>query len=144
MRLFIRHETQYDYDMPLAYSAQRLYLWPVDFATQKSANWDIKAPGIDKALSYTDGFGNRVHMLTLEKITGPVSIAAEGVVDCSDAAGVVRGLPSPAPDAIFLRLTKATTPNAAIRALADRHLGGRPALLGLHGPMNEVPRQGCL
>ncbi len=138
MRLFIRHETEYDYDMPLAYSAQRLYLWPIDFATQKTVSWAITAPGIEKALNYTDGFGNRVHMLTFQKITGPVSIIAEGVIDCTDAAGVVRGLYSPAPDAIFLRLTKFTTANAAIGALANRHLGGRPSLQGLHGLMNEI------
>jgi transglutaminase-like putative cysteine protease len=138
MRLFIRHETEYDYDMPLAYSAQRLYLWPIDFATQVTVNWAITAPGIEKALNYTDGFGNRVHMLTFQKITGPVSIIAEGVIDCTNAAGVVRGLHSPAPDAIFLRLTKFTTPNAAIGALANRHLGGKPTLQGLHGLMNEI------
>lgn len=138
MRLFIRHETQYDYDMPLAYSAQRLYLWPIDFATQKTVTWAITAPGIENALNYTDGFGNRVHMLTFQKITGPVSIIAEGVIDCTDAAGVVRGLNSPAPDAIFLRLTKFTTPNAAIGALAARHLGTQPTLQGLHGLMNEI------
>ena len=79
MRLFIRHETQYDYDMPIAYSAQRLYLWPVDFATQKTVNWAIEAPGIEKALNYFDGFGNRVHMLTFQAIRGPVSIVAEGI-----------------------------------------------------------------
>ncbi len=138
MRLFIRHETQYDYDMPLTYSAQRLYLWPIDFATQKTVSWAITAPGIEKALRYTDGFGNRVHMLTFQKITGPVSIIAEGIIDSTDAAGVVRGLNSPAPDAIFLRLTTFTTPNAAIGALAARHLGSKPALQALHGLMNDI------
>lgn len=138
MRLFIRHETQYDYDMPIAYSAQRLYLWPVDFATQKTVSWAIEAPGIEKALNYFDGFGNRVHMLTFQAIRGPVSIVAEGIVDCTDAAGVVRGLHSPAPDAIFLRLTKSTTPNAAIRGLTDKHLSAKDILPGLHGLMNDI------
>lgn len=138
MRLFIRHETQYDYDAPLAYSAQRLYLWPVDFATQTTISWRIDAPGIEKALSYTDGFGNRVHILTFEAPAGPVSIVAEGLVDCADAAGIVRGLHSPAPEAIFLRTTKATLANAAIRGLTDRHLSGKPTLAGLHGLMQDI------
>ncbi len=138
MRLAIRHETRYDYDTPLAYSAQRLYLWPVDFASQKTINWAIEAPGIERALAYTDGFGNRVHMLTYEHMEGPVSIVAHGVVDCSDAAGVVKGLSCAAPDAIFLRQTRATTANAALRALADRHLSGKPLLDGLHQLMVDI------
>ena len=128
MRLHIRHETHYDYDTPLAYSAQRLHLWPVDFDTQKTVSWDIQAPGIERALAYSDGFGNRVHLLTFGDIEGEVSIIAEGIIDCTDAAGLVRGVHSPAPDAIFLRLTRATTPNAAIRSMAEKHFApGRRA-----------------
>ena len=89
MRLAIRHETHYDYDTPLAYSAQRLHLWPADYTAQKTVSWSISAPGFDRALAYTDGFGNRVHMVTFDNIVGPVSIVAEGVVDVTDTAGVV-------------------------------------------------------
>ena len=138
MRLSVRHETKYEYDMPLAYSAQRLYLWPIDYATQKSVQWAIAAPGMEQALSYADGFGNRVHMLTFQNIDGPVSIVAEGIVECVDAAGVVRGLPSPAPDAIFRRHTLPTAPDGAIRAMADKHLSTGRVLDGLHGLMNDI------
>jgi transglutaminase-like putative cysteine protease len=139
MRLSVRHETHYEYDTPLVYSAQRLYLWPVEFASQKTLSWAIRAPGIERALNYIDGFGNRVHMVTFHEISGPVSIIAEGVVDCTDAAGVVRGLPSPAPDAIFLRQTKSTTPNGAIRSLSDKITGAHPNILsGLHGLMDDI------
>ena len=44
MQLAIRHETHYDYDTPLAYSAQRLHLWPADFAAQKTLSSSISAP----------------------------------------------------------------------------------------------------
>ena len=66
MRLQVRHETHYDYDTPLAYSAQRLHLTPLDFASQKVVSWAIAAPGIEAALTYLDGFGNRVHLVTCE------------------------------------------------------------------------------
>ncbi len=141
MNLFVRHETHYDYDSPVAYSAQRLHLWPADFASQRTLSWKIEAPGIEKALSYTDGFGNRVHMLTFERASGPMSIIAEGVVNCSDAAGVVRGLPSAAPDAIFLRMTRATAPSAPIRALVEKNLADGPVLEGLHGLMDDIHRK---
>ena len=141
MRLSVRHETHYEYDTSVAYSAQRLYLWPVDFASQHTVSWKIEAPGIEKALSYTDGYGNNVHMLTFQQTSDPMSIIAEGIVDSTDAAGVVRGLPSPAPDAIFLRQTKPTTPNAAIRAMADKNFAHGRVLDGLHGLMDDIHRK---
>ena len=138
MRLAIRHETHYDYDTPLAYSAQRLHLWPVDFAAQKTISWSITAPGFDRALSYTDGFGNRVHMVTFDNIEGPVAIVAEGVVDVTDAAGLVKGLTMAAPDAVFLRQTRPTTATASLRALAEKQFAGRSVLDGLHALMSEI------
>jgi hypothetical protein len=120
MQLFIRHETHYDYDTPLAYSAQRLHLWPVDFASQKIITWQISAPGFDKALAYTDGFGNHVHMITFGNLVGPVAIVAEGVVEVTDTAGLVRGLSCAAPDAVFLRHMRPTTATASIHHRHER------------------------
>src|SRR5262245_2377854 len=119
MRLKVRHETRYDYERPVAYSVQRLYLTPPSFASQKVLNWSIDAPGIDRALSYLDGFGNKVHVVTASGLHDHVTIVAEGIADCSDAAGMVRGLNCPAPDSIFLRQTRATETDAGIRALAS-------------------------
>jgi transglutaminase-like putative cysteine protease len=138
MRLAVRHETHYDYDTPLAYSAQRLHLWPTEFASQQTISWSVTAPGFDRALSYTDGFGNRVHMITFGNLEGPVAIIAEGVVEVTDTAGVVRGLTCLAPDAVFLRQTKPTTANAAIRALSERQFAGKSVLEGLHALMAEI------
>lgn len=138
MRLAVRHETHYDYETPLAYSAQRLHLWPADFAAQKTIAWSISAPGFDQALAYTDGFGNHVHMITFGNIEGPVAIVAEGIVEVEDRAGVVRGIASAAPEAVFLRQTRPTTANAPIRAMAEKLFTGRPVLDALHGLMAEI------
>jgi transglutaminase-like putative cysteine protease len=119
MRLKVRHETRYDYQQPVAYSVQRLYLTPPSFASQKIVSWSIAAPGMQGALSYIDGFGNRVHLITATGLHDHVTIVAEGVAECSDTAGVVRGLHCPAPDGIFLRQTAATEPDIAIRRLAQ-------------------------
>ena len=138
MRLSVRHQTRYDYETALAYSVQRLYLTPPDFASQKVMNWTVSAPGMDKALSYLDGFGNRVHLVTYHDISGPVTISAEGIVDCTDAAGVVKGLASPAPDAVFLRQTKSTLPSPALRALAEKTAAASGKLDLLHRLMDEI------
>ena len=97
MRIHIRHETFYAYETPLSYSVQRLYLTPQNFAAQKIVDWKITAPGIEGALTYLDGFGNRIHLVTIQNIEGPMSIVAEGLVDVEDAAGVVKGLALPGP-----------------------------------------------
>src|SRR5690348_9725416 len=111
MKLHIRHETRYDYETSVRSSIQRLYLTPSSFATQKIVSWTIAAPGIDKALAYTDGFGNQVHVITSQGAHDHVTVIAEGVVDTQDAAGVVRGFKCQAPDSVFLRQTIATEPS---------------------------------
>ncbi len=140
MRLTIRHTTRYDYDTALTYSVQRLYLTPLDHATQKVLRWEISAPGIEHALSYLDGFGNRVHLVTINAHEGPVVIGAEGLVESMDASGLVQGLNCPAPDVVFLRQTRLTRPNPPILALAARVFGGADVLAGLHRLMNEIYR----
>ena len=68
-----------------------------------------------------------------------MSIVAEGLVDVEDAAGVVKGLTCPAPDAIFLRQTAATRPSPAILAMLEKiDVKGRGRLDLLHGLMSEI------
>lgn len=142
MRLKVRHSTSYDYAAPLVYSVNRLYLWPSEFDTQKIESWSITAPGMEHALAYADGFGNRVHLLTFGEVFGPVSIVAEGVMITEDAAGVVRGLPGSAPDAVLLRQTKLTRPSAAILSMSDRIFRVQEdPLASLHALMEDIHRR---
>ena len=149
MRLKVRHDTRYDYGEPVAYSVQRLYLTPPSFASQKVVSWAIAVPGIENALNYVDAFGNRVHLVTASGLHDHVAIIAEGIAECTDAAGLVRGLHCPAPDSIFARQTQATEPDPAIRALAAEAQGsgdfgslwaGQAAPLGRELPAGELTR----
>jgi transglutaminase-like putative cysteine protease len=58
MKLKIRHSTIYSYDAPGGQLVQRFHLTPVSGSTQTVIDWHVEAPGMDKALSYTDAFGN--------------------------------------------------------------------------------------
>ncbi len=109
MRLNVHHTTHYDYDNTPSYMVQRLHLKPSDFSTQRCLNWTISAPGFAGALCYRDGFGNWVHLVTSSPRELSLSIVAEGEVETADASGLVRGLASTAPEAIFLRKTPSTT-----------------------------------
>ncbi len=111
MLIRIFHQTQYQYDEGSHLVVQRLNLTPADFAAQKTLSWTISAPGIENALSYIDGFGNRIHLVTATINGGQSTITAMGEIETTDAAGLVKGLQCPAPDAIFLRQSAATRPS---------------------------------
>ncbi|MDN3719609.1 transglutaminase N-terminal domain-containing protein [Roseibium salinum] len=64
MRLSVRHTTRYRYDTPLTNAMQQLRLTPEDGPTQKIVEWSIQAPGIERATTYKDAFGNQVHMVS--------------------------------------------------------------------------------
>jgi transglutaminase-like putative cysteine protease len=139
MKLHVHHETRYDYETSVRSSIQRLYLTPPAFATQKIISWAIKAPGIDKALTYRDGFGNLVHLITSQGSHDHVIVIAEGVVETQDAAGVVRGLKCPAPDSVFLRQTAATEPSSDLSEIAGTAAARFPKQLDmLHEIMQQI------
>jgi transglutaminase-like putative cysteine protease len=120
MRIKITHETRYHFEVIPNRLVQRLHLKPSDFATQKTLSWKVTAPGIDGALEYIDGFGNRIQLLTAEQLSQDSIILAEGEIETQDSAGVVRGLSMFAPDNVFLRQTPATMPDAAmVKAVAS-------------------------
>jgi transglutaminase-like putative cysteine protease len=141
MQLTVHHETEYNYDGPLAYSAQRLYLTPLSFSAQRVVNWKISAPGIDAALSYQDGFGNTVLLATASNIKGPIKVIASGVVETFDTSGVVTGLPPTTQDVVFLRQTALTMPSEAISTLAQAANNETSALNQMHNLMNSIHRE---
>lgn len=139
MKLSVHHQTRYDYATSVRSSIQRLHLTPSTFATQKVVSWAIEAPGIDKALAYTDGFGNQVHVITSQGPHDHVTVIARGVVETQDAAGVVKGLKCPSPDNVFLRQTSATLPSPEIAELARAAAAKHPKQLDmLHEIMSQI------
>jgi transglutaminase-like putative cysteine protease len=138
MRLNVRHTTHYNYEALPSYLIQRLHLEPAGFATQRILSWRITAPGMEKALRYCDGFGNWVHLITSVPSGDEMEIVAEGEVETSDAAGVVRGLPGLAPEAVFLRRTAATQSDNALSDLARSFNRKKPVLETAHALMQAV------
>jgi transglutaminase-like putative cysteine protease len=116
MRIRIHHQTHYHYAERPSYVVQRLHLTPTDYDGQKTMHWKISTAGIENALSYVDGFGNCVHLVTAHDLDLENTITAEGEVETTDTAGLVRGLHSNVPDNVFLRQTPLTLPDAAMRS----------------------------
>jgi transglutaminase-like putative cysteine protease len=137
MRVSILHTTSYSYGAVGSFAVQRLRLTPFDNNTQKVVTWEIVADGIGDAARYTDGFGNRVHLITHCKPYESLSITAAGEVDTVDRNGVVGNLHETASPRLFLRSTPRTESSPAIDALADE-VRDRLALDRLHHLMEAI------
>lgn len=125
MKLSIRHETVYRYAASQAYSIQQLHVTPRLEAQQHVISWNLSTPGACNA--YTDAYGNRSHMLTLNEPHRTVSIVAEGLVQTSLLNGGRLDNPEPLSPLVFTVPTRLTTPTAAVREYAARHGHSGPA-----------------
>ncbi len=140
MRVSIGHVTRYTYSAPTNYSVQSLRLTPPSFQGQRVIEWRVSAPGIEKALSFRDGFGNTTHLAVCNTVHSEVLIIAKGVIETEDRAGVVKGLPEPAPPRVFLRETVPTLADAAIIDLAQT-ANADASLAGMHRLMEAVAQR---
>ena len=118
MRFTVTHELNYKYDSPVRLSTQYLRLTPRDTARQKVIRWKIETPG--QAMRTSDGYGNILHVLTLDKPVSEIWIHADGVVETSpslDEPSDFTGTPlSPL---LFLRPTVLTKIDADVAAFAE-------------------------
>lgn len=121
MLVSIRHITHYSYDVASSFAVQRLKLTPFDNDAQKVLSWTIEADGMENAAVYTDGFANRVHLLTHTRPHEKLTITASGSVETVDRDGVVGNLGETANPLVFLRATPRTESSPGIDALADEH-----------------------
>ncbi len=119
MLIAIHHETRYTYDDPVTHAVQRLALTPPDFPGQNIRDWSIEAPGIERAPSYRDGFGNVIRLCSQSGLEGELVIIASGAVETSDRNGIVGALSAEPPPRVFLRRTPLTETGDGMIAAAD-------------------------
>ena len=115
MKLEIRHETVYRYDVHAHHSTQYLRLTPPSTDHQRVVEWQLNLPG--KASSGVDAFGNIFHVLTLDHPHDEIHLIASGVVETTDqpwqqSAGLLSPL-------VFLRTTPLTECDHALRQFAQ-------------------------
>lgn len=120
MQTTIHHKTFYDYEHPILHAVQALRLTPPSSKGQTVQSWTIRMPGIEHAATYTDAFGNLVHLVTPPTAVQHLEILAEGRVTTQDTAGVTGFTQESVPLALFLRKTALTHPDKAITQLAHK------------------------
>jgi transglutaminase-like putative cysteine protease len=137
MQTTIHHKTFYEYEHPILHAVQALRLTPPDSKGQKVHAWTLRMPGIEQAVTYTDAFGNLVHLVTPPSAVQHLEILAEGVVMTQDCAGVTGFTQEAAPLSLYLRPTPLTQTDKAIAQLAIKcRVGDR--IETLHALMHAI------
>ncbi|HEY5636520.1 MAG TPA: transglutaminase family protein [Burkholderiales bacterium] len=120
MQLKIDHLTTYTYDSPVRLSTQYLRLTPRDTARQKVLDWTIETPG--NPVGTFDGYGNVLHVLTLDVPVTEIRVRAFGTVETSRGEDAPSDFAeAPLPPALFLRETTLTKPDEAVAAFAEKY-----------------------
>lgn len=120
MRIRIAHSIAYSYAEPVRQLRQVLRLTPRDHDGQHVMSWRI-APNIDGRLhAGQDPFGNITHDFSAEGSIEGYTIEINGLVETVDLAGAVRGVTEKVPPDVFMRDTRLTQGNEAVRALVDK------------------------
>lgn len=117
MRIQITHRTKYAYEPPAAQVALRLRLFPSSFDGQKQETWSVAVNDSTVEPLFTDGFGDQIALWHVRTPCSEVTITASGVIETTDKAGVVAGLPRRPPAGVFLRTTSLTEPSERIGKL---------------------------
>jgi transglutaminase-like putative cysteine protease len=129
----------YTYDSPVRSSTQYLRLCPRDTGRQKVLRWNLDTPG--QAMRTQDGYGNVLHVLTLDKPVSEISIDAAGVVETASSVDEPSDFTgTPLSPLLFLRPTALTRADAKIEALVEplRRQGvTRPGLRSLAAAIHK-------
>lgn len=124
MRLAVRHVTRYEYSPPAMRADLRLRLFPSRFDGQKPLRWSVTVNGEEVKPLFVNAFGDEEAIWRTDKEHAQLEIVADGVVETSDAAGVMRGLKDYSRPAVFLRETRLTAPSREILELARASAAG--------------------
>lgn len=124
MLLKIDHHTHYRYDSPQRRITQSLRLTPSDSEGQTSKNWTITAEGGQLGAGFTDGAGDWITTLTLARPITELTIHVAGEVETRDTSGVLKGHAETIHPCVYLRSTRLTEPDDALRDLAGKLSGG--------------------
>ncbi|GGB27115.1 transglutaminase [Tistrella bauzanensis] len=145
MRLTVEHQTIYTYGRPARYAIQALRLTPPDIDAQRVVSWRIDVEPAAHMVVMVDGFGNRVHQLSLDREHNRLAVTVRGVVNTRDTAGIVGSdLPDRLLPAVFLRETPLTTCSGAVQAFADDIapiLDADGPVAAMHAVMKETARR---
>jgi transglutaminase-like putative cysteine protease len=128
MRISIDHVTRYFYDHPVRYSTQYLRLVPPTTLRQRVIEWQLETPGTP--LELKDGYGNILHVLTIDRPMSEIVIRSRGIVETSSAMDEEIDETRLSP-LLFLRSTLLTRAEGALGEFAEKFRRRATSLSGL-------------
>ena len=139
MQIAIHHKLSLAIGPGVARSVQHILLTPQSGPTQTVREWTIEMPGIERAASFADGFGNRAHLVSQTKPDEELIISITGLVDTIDRNGVIGRVPGDIPPALYRRPTALTKAAGAITSrFRSAPRTGEDRIALLHGLMARV------
>lgn len=137
MRLKISHMTEYSYAEPVEFALQRLRLTPLDCPGQRVIAWQTSVTGAGREAVYTDHFGNRVELVSINDGGQSISIMAMGEVETQERNGVFGPHIGYVPLWLYLRETPLTKAGKLVKDLA-RRIEGDGDLARMHSLMVTI------
>ena len=139
MKIAIRHSMSLMVGAGVARGVQHVLLTPNSGPTQTVREWSIEMPGIDKAASFVDAFGNRAHLVSQIRPEPELLITVAGVVETIDRNGVIGRVPGDIPPALYRRPTPITKAAGAITSkFRATPKNGQDRIALLHALMARV------
>jgi transglutaminase-like putative cysteine protease len=134
----VSHLTSYRFAAGAGRLLLALRLWPEPFAGLSVREWQVSVGGLPIKPNARTGYGERTALWA--GVPGEtVDILATGIVDVEDRAGVVSGLTTRVDPMLFLRSTRRTRADKAIRELGTGGPANNGAIVEwLHGLMRDV------
>ena len=118
MTLSIRHMTRYTYDPEAAGVSLRLKLFPQSCGSQNVIDWAVTVNEEPVEVLFIDSGGDALGQWYKHGLIAEVEIVAEGTIDTTNTAGVLKDLRQQARPAMYLRETALTKPSDKIHELA--------------------------
>jgi len=118
MNLFIKHITEYRYEVTGVRGYQQVRLRPAETPFQKIKTWNLAIQGGENTLSYIDHFGNATHFIELKDCSDSVRLIVETEIDLLNNSGVLGNTSELMPTWIFQNHSDLTPSGKEIRNLA--------------------------
>ncbi len=128
MRLYIVHETQYNYDTPIEAALEQLRVTPMTCASQTVNSWDCTIENGKVEVEYLDHNENLLSLVSVEPGTQSLTIRCEGYLETIDTNGILGEHTGYIPLWFFLRATELTKAGPHVDAMI-RELN--PDLIGI-------------
>ena len=118
MRLWIRHNTRYQFSQPTVRGLQRLRLRPKSTHGQSVIEWRMDYTGAKLEAEYEDQHCNPTVLVSVIPGVEAVTVSCSGLVETSDNAGIIGKHSGHMPMWSFLAQTPLTAPGPKMRAIA--------------------------